>query len=88
MDLVITNEENNDIKLEYRSPIGKSDHSMLLIETKCSYDGRKRKGNRKNYNKANYERIREDLAEVAWGTLLGGGSVEQQWSCFDNKKPD
>ena len=55
VDLILTGEANQAQNMEYLSPLGKSDHSVLTFSIKCNADG-KPKSERFNYEKAEFGR--------------------------------
>ena len=69
LDLVLTNEEGMISKLEYFSPLGKSDHCVITFDFKCYMEVKKYKPI-KLFNKGRYQEFREELAKLKWEEIL------------------
>ena len=82
LNLIITNEEEMVTDLEYCSPLGASDHSLLKFKYNC-YTPRQRKSQTKyNYNRGDYDTMRQNL-RIDWDEKLKTlNSVEGKWKFF------
>ena len=84
LDLVISNDDFID-NIEYLSPLGKSDHSVLSISCKIQQQMEDYEI-KLNYNKGNYEGLREFLT-CDWNSELNadGSSIDDMWKTFKHK---
>ena len=65
LDLVITNIENMVNKLEFLSPLGRSDHCIITFEIECSGKRTSSTVSRPMYDRGNYTKMKEDLS-INW----------------------
>ena len=65
IDLILTGEENQITNLEYLSPLGKSDHSVLVFDFNCYVDN-KIPSKRYMYYSADYTSMKRWLDESNW----------------------
>ena len=86
LDLVLTNEENLIDKLQYLSPLGKSDHSMLSFEMTIQNASKFKPRTVYNYDKGNYKNMLKDLS-IDWQTefLQCGQDTSNQWDLLKSK---
>ena len=84
IDLVLTNEEDMISDMEFWSPLGLSDHCMLVFKYNC-YSLRSNSSQaRYSYNRGDYERMRENL-RINWTEKLESlKTVEGKWSFIKN----
>lgn len=68
-------------KLEHRSSLGKSDHSILTFNFNC-YTVRQKLRRRSFYDKGDYKSMKEVLTHDWMQDIQGKTSVEQQWNHF------
>ena len=84
LDLVMS---NADIitDIDYLSPLGNSDHSVLLIGIFESLNDRQ-VFSKLNYNKGNYDEMSKFL-DIDWETVFGhcGDNIECMWKIFKDK---
>ena len=66
LDLIFTNESNMASNIEYQSPLGKSDHSVLKFDFNCYTVIQNYSRKKVYYNKADYNTIREALHKIEW----------------------
>jgi len=69
LDLIFTNEDGMLSDLEVLAPLGKSDHTVLLFNLNCYIEAESVTEQRRNYNKGDYNRLRNELL-IDWGLLL------------------
>ena len=79
LDLVLCYDNMLINHLEYHSPLGKSDHSVICFNyqvkcVKCTYKLKKT-----FYDKGNYKEMEEYLNEIDWKHLFVGKDVQQMW---------
>lgn len=82
LDLVLTNEESVIPNIEYSSPLGKSDHCVLLFEYECFVKINKVTKIRKCFDKGDYTSIKRNLTNINWLEKLNGDNVNETWSEF------
>ena len=80
LDYVFTDEDNLVHDLQYRTPVGKSDHVVLTWniivhaeELKCCFK-------KYNYWKGDYSAIAKHLGNVDWSEVLPGKTVDDMWN--------
>ena len=59
--------------------LGKSDHEVLLIELDMAGEAGKRKERVKNWRKANWTGMREELRDRDWAGEMEGLNCEEAW---------
>ena len=79
LDLVLCYDNMLINHLEYHSPLGKSDHSVICFNyqvkcVKCTYKLKKT-----FHDKGNYKEKEEYLNEIDWKHLFVGKDVQQMW---------
>ena len=83
LDLIITNEEMQVSDIQFTSPLGKSDHSVIYFNYNCYLDVAKHRHESFSYNKADYEAMRQYLTDLDWRTQFlkesDSLSVEDHW---------
>ncbi len=61
LDLILTNEENMVEQLQYLPGLGISDHLVLVFTFLCYTEETVSEGHHLNYNRGNYEKMKEDI---------------------------
>ena len=85
LDLIFTNEEGMVTDLEYQSPVGKSDHSVLLFNFNCYMLQSKSKINKYAYDRGDYDGFRRHLNNINWQEVVQDGtSTNEKWISFKN----
>ena len=74
LDLIITNEEDMVLGLEFLSPLGASDHKVLTFKFQCYCSYTNTSSTHYNYYKGDYELIRKEL-NIDWVEELGDNDV-------------
>ena len=85
LDLILTTEPNMVEELQVRENLGTSDHNIILWRLVCEV---KVKGNDcqiYDYNKGDYDGLREYLSQLQWNKLLENKKVEEMWEIFKAK---
>ena len=82
LDLVFTDDQNRIDNITHTSPLGNSDHMVLTFNYIVKQDIEYKPKNVYNYNKGNYENMREDLRQLNWNEELAkhDHDIEQQWN--------
>ena len=90
LDLVFTNEEDmipkDSIKID--SPIGKSDHSLIIFDFMCYMNNNIGPKDSYSYFKGNYEGFINNLNNLDWDSLFEDKSVDEMWTCFNDIMSD
>ena len=88
IDLILTNEELQVPEIMYHSPLGKSDHSVLIFDYNC-YMNTERSQKTFLYEKADFDKIRNHLFQQQWEEQFVsnsvGKSIESLWNEFKSK---
>ena len=79
LDLVITREESDIYEISYNSPIGKSDHSVMVFKYRCYPNEEPEEREVKLYHKADYVKMRQEFAAVNWDDITAGMNTEEKW---------
>lgn len=66
LDLIMTREEGIISNIEYESPLGKSDHCVLIIDLKFFNSVPQRSYEKFYYDKGDYEAMRTFLGSIEW----------------------
>ena len=86
LDLIMTNEIGMIPGVEISSPIGKSDHSVIIFTFLCYWEMDTQKRIKKLYNKADIPKMKEMLT-LDWEDEFSGyeNNVNGKWAAFRNK---
>ena len=87
LDLVFSNEKQMIDEVQVLSPLGKSDHGILLW-TFDIYSNIKREthqGNSLNFRKADIQGITRYFEDINWKDLFRNCNIEEAWSLFREK---
>lgn len=86
LDLVFTNEEAMIQQISHQSPLGKSDHSVLLLKFLIKQNMDFKPRTVYSYDKGNYEAMRSDL-NIDWDAELNSTAqnVNEQWGQIKKK---
>ena len=82
LDLVFTNEQGMIDEIIYESPLGKSDHSVLLINYRCYAEINNCKQVRHFYDRGDHTSLVASVDRCDWDEVLGTGNVNTQWIRF------
>ena len=87
LDLIITGNEKNIEDLEYQSPLGKSDHCVILFSLVCRTLLNENLTPRRRYNRGDYEGIRNELKNLDWEHYLkeNQNNIDETWDKFQVK---
>ena len=86
LDLVLTYDELLISDISYKSPLGKSDHSMLEFDIHCEATKQNKVFRRFYYNKGNFNEMRKSM-ELDWEKIFEDfpNNPEAQWNIFKEK---
>ena len=89
LDLIFTNEEAMVQQVSYESPLGKSDHSVLLLHLPIKQTTLFKPKTVFRYEKGNYDNIRRDL-NLDWDNQLHSSTqdINKQWETIKTKIED
>ncbi|VDI46292.1 Hypothetical predicted protein [Mytilus galloprovincialis] len=85
LDLLLTNEEGMISDVEYLSPLGKSDHSVLTFKFNCYIEETNSERIKFYYDKADLDGLRTDLSNIDWYNIMKEKSTNEQWIFFKDK---
>ena len=86
LDLVLTREVYLCGDIQYKCPLGKSDHVVIEMMMKL-VEGRNDetyKGDRLNYRKMDTERLKKFFGKLKWEELLKTEKVQEKYDIFLN----
>ena len=87
LDLVLTNEEGMIQDLEHQSPLGKSDHGVLVFQFICYLIQKNLKKKSYIYHKGDYAGLKNSL-NIDWQNHLDSHSINDMWGKFKSKVKD
>merc|ERR1712035_278838 len=86
VDLLFTRTEEEVTNIQYKTPLGNSDHVVLQFDFLVQYDvedvKEKYKEDRLNYKRGNYEKLREVYKETDWKELEDTEDRNEQYERF------
>lgn len=80
LDLILTNDETLVAQVDYEAPIGKSDHTCLTSTIQLETQNRHLITLRRNFKKADYDKINEMLRSTLPGSIMDQDCAENQFS--------
>ena len=81
-DLVITDRPNIIIDIDSLGPLGSSDHTMIKVNLKLNPVRTKKSVRVRDWRKANFQMLKENVENVQWEDLLAGKGAQQAWDTF------
>lgn len=85
LDLVLTNMEHCVKDVEVGETLGNSDHHIVRFNIAISKDRIVNKAKVPNYQKGDYERLRQILGVVNWKNIFRDRSAQEMWDAFKEK---
>ena len=82
LDLVFTNEKGMIDDIVYESPLGKSDHSVLIIIFRGYAEIASHTRLKYYYDQGDYNSMKTKLDHTDWGEILGTSTINHQWLGF------
>ena len=83
LDLVLTRDENIISDIEYLEPLGKSDHSVLLVKINKQVDlGDVGPNTKLCLNAGDYDAMRRSLGTQVWFNNFSCKDLDQNWNYF------
>ena len=73
--------------LEYQSPLGKSDHSVLIFKYRCYAELVEKDTVKLLYDKTDYEGLNKEIKELDWKSILPDDEkdINESWTKFHEK---
>ncbi|KAJ3644167.1 hypothetical protein Zmor_026839 [Zophobas morio] len=84
LDLVLTSNPDLIANLEYSSPIGKSDHVIILVNLQINMQATN-KITITTKSIINYQMLEKDLLEVDWASTLKYNTISENWEAFNSQ---
>ena len=87
LDLVFTKEPDIIEDIEYKTPLGKSDHVVLEFKIHSGWMGRNNedhKVDRLDYKRTNFTELRKFFKEADWSRLINASQIDEKWESFSN----
>ena len=85
LDLILTKEDTDILNIEYCSPIGKSDHSLMKITTSLPRQVIEENGTLKfDWNKADFTKFRDYINQINW-TIIQSMDINDAWNLIKTK---
>ena len=82
LDLILTNEKNMIRNLENCSPLGNSDHMILIFELSLYLENHSVPRDKFLYFKGDYDTMSEELSKINWKELFISLSSNNAWDVF------
>ena len=84
LDLVLTNIPERVVEVCEGGRLGQSDHEMVSVKVSCGA-GRVIVKEVKNWRRAKWDEMREDMAKVNWRREFNGKNANQMWDTLKSK---
>ena len=85
LDLILTNISDRVHGIQDEGRLGASDHIMLSIKVETGGIDTRANKRRRNWRKANYTNIRNELRSTDWTYMFENKNVEERWNIFLKK---
>ena len=85
LDLIFTKEEDDVKNIEILSPLGKSDHGVVMCDVICEWKANAFVIPKRLYHRGNYEEMNILINEVNWIVEFEGLNIHQKWDLFKRK---
>ncbi|XP_033756287.1 uncharacterized protein LOC117339033 [Pecten maximus] len=83
LDLLITRDEHSLSSIEYQSPLGKSDHCVLIFNVICNIKVKLRSKKKICYKNADFDTINNELNKINWDEeLQSSRNINENWIIF------
>jgi hypothetical protein len=84
LDLLLVNDNNNVVNVEYLDPLGSSDHIVIRFEYRCYFEYEKHNFEHLNYYKGDYESMRKEL-DIYWDSEQKDNNTVSMLNIFMDK---
>lgn len=71
--------------IEYCSPLGKSDHSLINFNFNCYIQQENTERVKYYYDKADFSGMKTEIFTVDWANELEDKDINEQWTIFKEK---
>ena len=71
--------------IEYCSPLGKSDHSLLTFNFNCYIQQENTERVKYYYDKADFSGMKTEISTIDWVNELKDKDINEQWATFKDK---
>lgn len=78
LDLVLASTENLVLEVKKEGRLGASDHEILMCYMNCEMEVARGEKRRRDWGKAEFGKMREEL-KLDWSIVLAGKGVEETW---------
>jgi endonuclease/exonuclease/phosphatase family metal-dependent hydrolase len=85
LDLVITNEEHMVRDITHESPLGKSDHSVIIFNLVCYVETKEKWIERYMYHKMDSNNFNEDLRTTNWDEVFVDDDPNTSWKKMEQR---
>jgi len=85
LDLIFTNEEQMISEILYLSPLGKSDHNILIFNFNCYIKSPTYEKTLWFYNKTDYDSLKKDIRKENWEFKNISENINNGWNIFKKK---
>ena len=82
LDLVLTDKPDKILSVCTAGRLGRSDHEILVVELAVGPQGQKTKKTAKNWRRANWSAMREEMRNIEWNVELESLGAEEAWNLF------
>ena len=84
LDLILVNDDEMISNINHHSPLGRSDHEVLLFELYLPKEQKISTNNMSyEFKKGNYNKMRENCSEINW-EILNDLKVNEAWEIIKN----
>lgn len=83
LDLIFTASDEKLDDINYRSPLGKSDHSVIFFSLNASVEVKSSIWEKLLFDKGDYESMREELRDMNWESELSKLGIETVEACWE-----
>jgi len=85
LDRILSNEEGMVSDIEYCSPLGKSDHSLINFNFNCYIQQENTERVKYYYDKADFSGMKTEIFTVDWANELEDKDINEQWTIFKER---
>ena len=85
LDLLLTNFPERVLEVEEVGRLRHSNHSMILVTVAMKADARAKATAQPDWNKADWVKMREELAKVDWRGQIEGRTGQEAWDLLKKK---
>jgi len=79
LDLILTNVPEKIVSVWEEGRLGKSDHSIIMLEFLCKSETVDKRGEVRNWKRADWDGIKRGLSDEVWPTAEDETTTEEAW---------